>query len=126
MPRMCWSVLLGTLLVWSQLAVGSEPLSPAGDCPCQLKGRIEPACGLSPGCCEARRHCFDNAWDGYCAERARWDAVLCKLGTGALCCTPCATRDCRGGAFGVRLGSAPAPCGPQGSAAAIRLPAPPR
>jgi hypothetical protein len=122
MPRMCWTVLLGTLLVWSQLAAGGEPLSPACDCPCQVKGRAEPAYALAPGCCEARRHCCDNAWDGYCAEKARWDTFWCKLGTGALYpCTPGGTCDGRGVALEVRLRPAAAACGCQGPAA---IPAP--
>ena len=80
MPRMCWTVLLGALLVWAQLAAGGEPLSPACDCPCQVKGRAEPAYALSPGCCEARRHCFDNAWDGYCAGKGALGHVLVQVG----------------------------------------------
>jgi hypothetical protein len=67
---------------------------------------------LAPGCCEARRHCFDNAWDGYCERRAHWDTVWCKVGTGALYpCTPCPTYDGRGVAFEVQLRPAAAACG---------------
>ena len=71
MPRMCWIVLLGTMLLGSQLAAGGEPLLPASTCPCQVKAVPSRAAPVSPGCCEERRHCFDNAWDGYCQERAR-------------------------------------------------------
>ena len=73
-----------------------------------------PAYALAPGCCEPRRHCFDNAWDGYCQERARWDTFWCKLGTGALYpCTPCPTHDGRGVALEVQLRPAAAACGCQ-------------
>ncbi len=119
MPWMRWTVSLGAFLVWAQLAAAGEPLSPAGDCPCLAKC-AGPAYSLSPGCCEPRRHCFDNAWDGYCVERARWDTFWCKVGTGALYpCTPCATCDGRGVALEVRLRPAAAACGCQGPAVAV-------
>ena len=72
----------------------------------------ESAYSLAPGCCEARRHCFDNAWDGYCEHRAHWDTVWCKVGTGALySCTPCPTCDGRGVALEAPLQSGAAACG---------------
>ena len=72
----------------------------------------ESAYSLAPGCCEARRHCFDNAWDGYCERRAHWDTVWCKFGTGALySCTPCPTYDGRGVALEAPLQSGAAACG---------------
>ena len=84
--------------------------------PCKSRAVPSRAYALAPGCCEARRHCFDNAWDGYCQERARWDTFWCKLGTGALYpCTPCGTCDGRGVALEVRLRPAAAACGCQGS-----------
>ncbi len=119
MPRMRWTVLLGALLLWAQWVSAVEPLLPASNCPC----RAAPAYALSPGCCEPHRHCFDNAWDGYCAERARWDTFWCKLGTGALYpSTPCATRNDRGAALEIRLRPAAAACGCRGSAAVVPAP----
>ena len=42
MPRMCWTVLLGTMLLGSQLGSAAEPLLPASTCPCQVKGCAQP------------------------------------------------------------------------------------
>jgi hypothetical protein len=84
------------------------------NCACQCRSQAMPAYSLTPGCCESRRHCFDNAWDGYCQERARHDTFWCKFGTGALYpCTPCATHDGRGVALEVQLRPAAAACGCQ-------------
>ncbi len=107
MPRMCWTVLLGTMLLGSQLGSAAEPLLPASTCPCQVKGCAQPDAGV-PGCCEERRHCFDNAWDGYCQERARSDAFWSKFGTGAfLSSNSCAACNSCGGIFGSASGFAP-------------------
>ena len=111
---------MGALTVWAQLAAAGEPLSPGGDCPCRAKCRAAPIYSLSPGCCEPHRHCFDNAWDGYCQERARWDTFWCKLGTGASYpCTPRATCGGCGAALEVRLRGAAAACGCQSSDTAV-------
>jgi hypothetical protein len=120
MPRIGWTVLLGVTLVWARFATAGEPLPPAGDCRCGVKCHAEPAYCLSPGCGESRRHCFDNAWDGYCGQRACWDTFWCKVGTGALYpCTPCPTHDGRGVALEVRLRPSAAACGQQGCGATI-------
>jgi hypothetical protein len=67
---------------------------------------------LAPGCCEPRRHCFDNAWAGYCERRAHWDTVWCKVGTGALySCSPCPTFDGRGVALEAPLQPGATACG---------------
>ncbi len=124
MPRMCWIVLLGTMLLGSQLAAGSEPLLPASTCPCQVKGCAQPGGAGVPGCCEERRHCFDNAWDGYCQERARVDAFWSKVGTGAFLAPSCCTVCNRCGALvEIRLRPAAAACGCQASPVAIPAPA---
>jgi hypothetical protein len=66
---------------------------------------------LAPGCCEERRHCFDNAWAGYCDRRAHWDTVWCKVGTGGLySCSNC-IRDGRGVALEAPLQPGAAACG---------------
>ena len=75
-------------------------------CPCMSHCNCHspPAYNLAPGCCEPRRHCFDNAWDGYCEHRAKWDTFWCKVGTGALCpCSHCYTRDGRSAAMEVEM-----------------------
>ena len=76
MPRMRWTIAVGAFLVGVGLAAAGEPLSPPCDCHGSVRCPAQPSYSLSPGCCEPHRHCFDNAWDGYCQQRARWDAVL--------------------------------------------------
>ncbi len=36
---------------------------------------------MSPGCCECPPSACDNAWDGYCEEKARWQAFWTRFGT---------------------------------------------
>jgi hypothetical protein len=36
---------------------------------------------LTPGCCECPPSACDNAWDGYCQEKARWQAFFTCVGT---------------------------------------------
>jgi len=105
MRRMTWVLALGACALLVHQAAADEP------CDCHAKCHAAPAYALAPGCCEPRRHCFDNAWDGYCQERARWDTFWCKVGTGALYpCTPCPTHDGRGVAMEVQLRPAAAAC----------------
>jgi hypothetical protein len=112
MRRIRWLLSLGAFVLSIQFAMASEPCASCGDGNCRTKCRPAPAYALAPGCCEVRRHCFDNAWDGYCEERAHWDTFWCKVGTGALYpCTPCRTHDGRGVALEVRLRPAAAACG---------------
>ena len=46
-----------------------------------------PACAgpagynLAPGCCECPPSACDNAWAGYCQEKARWQAFWARVGT---------------------------------------------
>jgi hypothetical protein len=35
---------------------------------------------LAPGCCECPPSACDNAWDGYCEEKAKWQAYLSCAG----------------------------------------------
>ncbi len=49
-----------------------------------------PACmapfpGMKPGCCESRPTACDNAWEGFCQEKAPWRAFWSRLGSGAYC-----------------------------------------
>ncbi len=116
MPRMRWTVLLGVLLACAQWATADELMPIGGDCPCRAKTAAAGVCCLAPGCCEARRHCFDNAWDGYCQERTRWDTFCHNLGTGAyLPCEPCSTCGWRSAARTARVCPASSECGCQGS-----------
>ena len=51
-----------------------------------------PACcvasgfNMKPGCCQCQPHCCDNVWDGYCQEKARWQAFWARVGAGATRC----------------------------------------
>jgi hypothetical protein len=48
-----------------------------------------PGCAVAPGCCECPPTACDNAWDGYCQEKAKWQAFFSRVGTGhASCCPP--------------------------------------
>jgi hypothetical protein len=40
-----------------------------------------PGCYLAPGCCECPPSACDNAWDGYCQHKAKWQAFFTKVGT---------------------------------------------
>ena len=133
MQRICWIFSLGASLLLVHQAAAVEPAAAAvepvvaASCPCQTCTQTvpysacnspchcnchgAPAYNLAPGCCEPRRHCFDNAWDGYCQERAKWDTVWCKVGTGALYpCTPPSCYDGRGAALEVQLRPSAAAC----------------
>ena len=67
---------------------------------------------LTPGCCEPRHACCNNAWDGYCQEKAYWQNFWCKVGTGAFYpTTPCGTHNDCGVALEVQLRHSAAACG---------------
>ena len=116
MQRLYWIFAIGACLSLAQAAAADEPCmqaatAPAGNFFCEMKCHPAPAYNLAPGCCEYRRHCFDNAWDGYCQNRACWDTFWCKVGTGSLYpCTPCAMHDGRGVALEVQLRPSAAAC----------------
>jgi hypothetical protein len=44
---------------------------------------------LSPGCCECPPSACDNAWDGYCEQKAKWQAFFTKVGTPKVHCHGC-------------------------------------
>jgi len=58
----------------------------AGGMPCEGTGFGAPPCaapffGGTPGCCRMAPTPCDNAWDGYCEERAFWRAIWHQAGT---------------------------------------------
>jgi hypothetical protein len=121
MQRFVWIISLGACMSLAQAAMADEPCvqpceqmstAPTPGCFfCEMHCHCAPAYNLAPGCCEPRRHCFDNAWDGYCQHRACCDTFWCKVGTGALLpCTRCATHDGRGAALEVQLRPSAAAC----------------
>ena len=56
-----------------------------------------PACyspngyNLTPGCCICPPSACDNAWDGYCQEKAKWQAYFTQVGTPRTHCHGCPT-----------------------------------
>jgi hypothetical protein len=44
---------------------------------------------LAPGCCECPPSACDNAWDGYCEEKAKWQAFFARVGTPRAHCHGC-------------------------------------
>jgi len=58
----------------------------AGGASCEGVGFAAPPCaapcyGGTPGCCRCAPSPCDNAWDGYCEERAFWRAIWHAAGT---------------------------------------------
>ena len=41
-----------------------------------------PFYGMTPGCCQCPSSACDNAWAGYCQEKAHWKAFWYRVGTG--------------------------------------------
>lgn len=39
-----------------------------------------PGYALAPGCCTCQPSACDNAWDGYCEEKAKWQAYFREVG----------------------------------------------
>jgi hypothetical protein len=40
-----------------------------------------PGCTSAQGCCECPPSACDNAWEGYCQHKAKWQAFFTKVGT---------------------------------------------
>lgn len=79
------------------LVVSMAMVAKAADCGCggmsnrsykSLSGPpcfSPPGCAVSPGCCECPPSPCDNAWDGYCQHKAKYQACWAKFGTGSHC-----------------------------------------
>ena len=52
-------------------------------------GFSPPGYCLAPGCCECPPSACDNAWDGYCQEKAKWQAFFARVGTPRAHCNGC-------------------------------------
>jgi hypothetical protein len=50
-----------------------------------------PGYSLAPGCCECPPSACDNAWDGYCEQKAKWQVFFAKVGTPRVHCYGCPT-----------------------------------
>ena len=97
MRRISWvfamlaaAALIGTVIDSMPACYAAMPCAGCDSCGCQTYRYGAPACGIAsgfntkPGCCQCQPHCCDNAWDGYCQERARWQAFWTRFGTGAV------------------------------------------
>ena len=90
MRRICWVSILLAVWTMSGPATGFDSgygwgRSYTGCGQCYNYGA--PACaapffGWQPGCCQDQPSPCDNAWAGYCEEKARWKAFCYRLGTG--------------------------------------------
>lgn len=55
---------------------------------------------MAPGCCECPPSACDNAWEGYCGTKARWQAFFYRVGTpcpsryGSCCLVPMPAGSC--------------------------------
>jgi hypothetical protein len=86
MRYLCLASAMGLLLI-AQTAYAGGCASCNGNDAGSYKSYRGPACfsppgySLTPGCCECPPSACDNAWDGYCEEKARWKAYFTQVGT---------------------------------------------
>lgn len=90
MRWICWASALLAAYGLVSPAAGAESSGGAG-MKCAGCGHCQtysaPACaapfyGMAPGCCKCPPSACDNAWAGYCQEKARWKAFWYRVGTG--------------------------------------------
>jgi hypothetical protein len=94
MRWICWASVFLAAFALIRPAVGSESISGwEGTCTScdQGYGFGAPPCaapffGWQPGCCQEPPTACDNAWAGYCCEKARWKAFWYRVGTGGRSC----------------------------------------
>ena len=77
----------------------------AGDMPCACQHTIPwlqgQACSMpasfspAPLCCDPHCYCCDHVWDGYCGEKQRCRAMLCRPVSGPCNCTPTPAAGCQ-------------------------------
>jgi len=94
MRWICWISALLTATVLVNPAAGIEPTPDAGvmsaGCGCS-QAYCGPACALPfygwvPGCSQCQPSPCDNAWAGYCHQKARRKAFWYRVGTGGPGC----------------------------------------
>jgi len=103
MRRICWACVVLAVVALSRPAAGFDSGYGWGksctSCePCYTYGA--PACGApffgwQPGCCQDPPSPCDNAWAGYCEEKARWRAFCYRLGTGGKASCGSMPADCQ-------------------------------
>ncbi len=119
-----WILSSCAVALFCSVANAADATAPQPDCACRTAKSCGPACctkrcaspglPLTPGCCEHGNNSCNNAWEGYCRDKAPWEALWCKLGTGAFYpSTPCATHKCQGVALEVEVRPGAAACGCQ-------------
>lgn len=115
MRWICWAILSLAVCALVGAAAGTDPAyggeGPCGSCEPNYS-YYAPACaspfhGTVPGCCEFPPSPCDNAWAGYCQEKARCRSFWQRLGTGGATHCGSAPTGCQ---------SAPTGCQPTSSA----------
>ncbi len=90
MRWICWAILSLAVCALVSAAAGTDSAygggGSCGSCE-QNYSYYAPACaspfhGMVPGCCELPPSPCDNAWAGYCQEKARCRSFWHRLGTG--------------------------------------------
>ena len=104
MRWMPWIAALGATWILASPVTAIEPFAagPAGPSGHhRIASLCGPPCSTTPGfhpffpsCCEDTSPCCDNAWEGYCEEKARCRAHWYRAGPRASCrdgaaCVPC-------------------------------------
>lgn len=106
MRWVCFAVALLAVSVWVSPAAGLEPGSGVSTgcngCGINKAGGACAGGGWSPGCCVCQPSCCDNAWAGYCQQKARWQAFWARVGTPRP--PHCASRVCPPGAVMANCG----------------------
>lgn len=114
--------LIIAVLAATALTIGVSADALALECNCHggLHGLGARACagsyyGMQPGCCECPPSPCDNAWAGYCDEKAKCRAFWHRFGTGWMCHDKkcCGSFGCKIGWKGGCVGCTPTPaCSP--------------
>jgi hypothetical protein len=82
-----WVSAMGLLLLFQASIADGGCASCTGNDGGSYRNYRGPACfappgySLAPGCCECPPSACDNAWDGYCEEKAKWQAFFARVGT---------------------------------------------
>jgi hypothetical protein len=114
MRWICWASVPLAVLALMSPAAGFESVDGwGGTCAsceqCYTYGAppcAAPFFGWQPGCCQEPPSPCDNAWAGYCHEKARWKAFWYRVGTGGRACCGSMPAGCQS------MPVAPQPAGP--------------
>jgi len=93
-----WASALSLLLLVQSTIANAGCISCNGNDGVSYRSYRGPACFappgycLAPGCCECPPSACDNAWDGYCEEKAKWQAFFTQVGTPRTHCRGCLLR----------------------------------